>query len=296
MFYFLYTFDRRWKEAYTKVHAYIDNHIKRVLKQTGQDRQGSFEKTVHSDCLESSNRFILLEEMAKQIRDPLELRYQILHVFVTARDTVAILLGNTLFHLARNPHIWTDLRRIALTLDPSHLTYEVIQSLVLFRNVLFETIRVQGPSGRIVRSATRNTILPVGGGPDGRSPVFVAKGTLVAMQTWALNHDKDIWGEDTDDFKPQRWAEARSPDESNPQRWVEKRSAFEFVPFLAGPRMCPAHQQVMTQATYVLVRLVTEFASIENRDPVQEYVEWSKMLTESRNGVKIALSPASGAE
>ena len=42
----------------------------------------------------------------------------------------------------------------------------------------------------------------------------------------------------------------------------------------------------------MLVRLVREFARIENRDPVAEYVEFTKMTTESRNGVKIALFPA----
>ena len=55
--------------------------------------------------------------------------------------------------------------------------------------------------------------------------------------------------------------------------------------------MLPAQQQVLNQATYVLVRLVQKFERIENRDPVDEYVELTKMTTESRNGVKIALFP-----
>ena len=67
---------------------------------------------------------------------------------------------------------------------------------------------------------------------------------------------------------------------------------WDFVPFLGCPRICPAQQQVLIQAVYVLVRLVREFARIENRDPVAEYVEFTKMTTESRNGVKIALFPA----
>ena len=45
------------------------------------------------------------------------------------------------------------------------------------------------------------------------------------------------------------------------------------------------------EATYVLLRLAKEFARIENRDPVTEYVDLVMMTTESRNGVKTALIP-----
>lgn len=131
----------------------------------------------------------------------------------------------------------------------------------------------------MLRTALRDTVLPVGGGPSGRSPVFVEKGVTVALHLWGLHHDRDIWGDDVDEFKP--------------RRWVDRRPMWEFVPFLAGPRVCPAQQQVLTQAVYVLVRLVREFSGIENRDPSLEYVEVIKMTVESRNGVKIALCPAS---
>ena len=97
------------------------------------------------------------------------------------------------------------------------------------------------------------------------------------MNLWALHHDVDIWGDDVNEFQP--------------QRWVGKRPLWEFVPFLRGPRICPAQQQVLTQAMYVLVRLVQEFSMIENMDSVEEYVELIKMTTESRNGIKIALLP-----
>ena len=216
--------------------------------------------------------------MAKEIRDPIELRFQILNVFLPARDTTSIAVGNALFHLARNPKVWTDLRSTALALGSQALTFEVLKSLVLFKHVLFETIRLQGPSGRVLRTALHNTILPIGGGPDGQSPIFVEQGAVVALNLWGLHHDVGIWGEDANEFKP--------------QRWVDKRPMWDFVPFLGGPRICPAQQQVLTQAVYVLVRLVREFSSIENRDPTEEYIELTKMTTESRNGVKIALFPA----
>lgn len=276
---FRYMFDRKWKEAYERVHAFVDDHVRRALEETAQDSFSTVSKTVPSVGHTPPHRYILLHEMAKEIRDPIELRFQVLNVFLPARDTTSIAVGNALFHLARNPKVWTDLRNAALSLGSQPLTFEVLKSLVLFKHVLFETLRLQGPSGRVLRTAVRNTVLPVGGGPDGRSPIFVEQGAVVALHLWGLHHDRDIWGNDVDEFKP--------------ERWVDKRPMWDFVPFLGGPRICPAQQQVLTQAVYVLVRLVREFSTIENRDPTQEYVELTKMTVESRNGVKIALFPGS---
>ena len=121
----------------------------------------------------------------------------------------------------------------------------------------------------------KDTILPTGGGPNRKSPVFVRKGDWVIMYNAGFNYDKSIWGEDVDVF--------------NPQRWVDRRPMWEFIPFSGGPRICPAQQQVLTQVTYLLVRLAREFKRIENRDGVLEYVEFVKTLTQSRNGVKVAL-------
>ena len=98
------------------------------------------------------------------------------------------------------------------------------------------------------------------------------------MNLWGLHHDPEIWGDDVDLFRP--------------GRWEGRKSLWEFVPFLGGPRICPAQQLVLTQAIYVLCRLVKEFpGGIENRDETVGYVERTKITTESRNGVMIGLLP-----
>ena len=274
---FLYAFDRAWEKSNSKVHAFVDGHVTRVLEETAQKINETDTPDKASD-LDPAGRFILLNGMALTVRDPLQLRYQILSIFLAALDTTSILLGNALFLLARHTGIWTDLRNTALAIGSQPLTYDVIQSLTLFRHVIFEVVRLQGPSGRLFRAALRDTILPVGGGHDGRSPILVKKGTMIALNIWSLHHHKDTWGEDVNEFKP--------------QRWVDRQVTSEFAPFYRGPRACPAQNKVLIQAAYVLVRLVQAFERIENRDPVQEYVETTRMLTESRNGVQIALIPA----
>ncbi|TGO20136.1 hypothetical protein BTUL_0001g01470 [Botrytis tulipae] len=260
-------------KAFNGALAGVDAHVKRVL-----DKGPVEEKSTSSG--NAVRRHILLNEMARQIKDPLQLRYQIMNVFMPGRDTTSVLIANCLFHLARNPEIWTQLRAESSGLGDQPLTFESLKSPSSFRNVLQETLRLQGPAGRSQRLALKNTILPAGGGPDGKSPIFVEQGDVVALNIWGPNHDKDIWGDDVDEFKP--------------QRFNDKRMGWEFTPFLGGPRICPAQQQVLTQSLYLLVRMTRRFARIENRDTVLEYVEMVRMTTESRNGVKVALFTSDG--
>ena len=267
-----YEFDKDWKSSYTKVHRFIDQHVERALRETKDE-----DKT-DVDSQPVRKRYVLLNEMAKQIRDPIKLRYQVLGVFMPARDTTSIAVGNTLFQLARHPHIWTKLRQTSLQLGKETLTFEKLKSLAEFRYVLLETIRLSGPAARVWRVALRDTILPLGGGSDQKSPVFVPKGTTVVMGTWCVHHDRDIWGDDVQEFKP--------------DRWLGLKPQWEFVPFLGGPRICPAQQQVLTHAVYILVRLTQKFEAIENCDPVFEYIEKFTMGFESRNGVKVAFRQA----
>ena len=113
-------------------------HLKRPKKNTQQDSSKVSNQDGHS--LQSC---VLLHEMAKQIRDPIQLRYQILKVFFPARDTTSFAVGNALFHLARNPDIWNSWRKTALTVNSQPLTFERLKSLVPFRHVVFETLRLQ---------------------------------------------------------------------------------------------------------------------------------------------------------
>ena len=228
-----------------------------------------------------SRRYVLLYELAKELRDPISLRFELINVFLPSRDTTAALLSNIFFQLARHPEHWTQLRESALSLpfdpgDPSSLSFSTLKSLLPFRNVIYETLRTLGPAGRIFRTARRDTTLPRGGGPDGMAPVFVPRGATVCSLTYHIHHDKETWGANADEFLPERWEHGA-------------KGGWEFVPFLGGPRICPAQQQVLIQATYILLRMVREFEWIRNRDEVWEYVELQRMAVESRRGVKIAL-------
>ena len=83
-----------------------------------------------------------------------------------------------------------------------------------------------------MRQATKATVLPVGGGPNGSSPILVRKGEAVSYSVYAMHRRKDLYGEDADQFRPDRWepGSAKGPD--------LRHIGWGYLPFNGGPRVC----------------------------------------------------------
>lgn len=126
------------------------------------------------------------------------------------------------------------------------------------------------------RYAKRDTMIPVGGGPDGKSPVFIRKGQGVSYSLYAMHRRRDIYGSDAHLFNPDRW--------EDPQL----RPGWGYLPFNGGPRICVGQQFALTEASYVVVRMLQRFSAIESRDD-QPWTENLGLTTCSLNGTQVAL-------
>ena len=78
-----------------------------------------------------------------------------------------------------------------------------------------------------VREATKTTFIPRGGGPDGQSPVLIRKGFGIGFSPYHMHRSKNIYGEDANEFRPERWEGSKLKD-----------IGFGFMPFHGGPRIC----------------------------------------------------------
>lgn len=265
--------DPWWRKAYTKVHSFVDEQVQIAL----QDLKSREEK----DNAEGLERYILVREMATMMHDPYELRMQLMNVFFPARDTTAIAFSNCVFELARHPTEWTKLQDEVTQHDErTPLTFKNLKSFSHVRAIINETLRLHPATSKVGRICLKDTVLPRGGGKDGSAPLFVPKGRNIDMDLYTLQRDKSIWGDDADEFRPDRWRPGRPLWEA---RW-------EYEPFLGGVRMCPAQNQVLTQLSYLLIRFAQCFDGLDNRDPVVEYFERVSMTVESRNGVQVSVS------
>lgn len=245
-----------------QVHEFVDKFVARALK-TAQN-----EKSAPADA-EKSAHYVFLDALAGVTRDPIELRSQLLNILLAGRDTTASLLSWTFLMLARNPDIFRKLRETIIETfgsysNPQNLTFAALKSCQYLQYVMNESLRLYPVVPFNRRHATRDTTLPRGGGPDGQSPVYIKKGTAVAYSVHVMHRRKDLWGEDADEFKPDRWA--------------NRKAGWEYIPFNGGPRICIGQQFALTEAGYVIARLLQRFDQLEDVNPDQE-PRWNLTLT-----------------
>ncbi|ORY13585.1 cytochrome P450 [Clohesyomyces aquaticus] len=258
----------QFEQACEVVHSIIDPMILEFL------RRPVTKKDPHS-------KYVFLEEMAKVTRDPLELRYEILNVLMAGRDTTAALLTNTFFVLARRPDLWDRVRaEVEETFHGRLPEYETMRNMKQVKNLLSECLRFYPPVPFNARTAKANTTLPRGGGPDGKSPLFIKKGQQVDYHVYCLHRSPDVFGEDAHLFRPERWEDP------------VLRPGWGYIPFNGGARICLGQQFALTEASYVLVRLMQEFERMDNRDPVEAWREQIGLVTKTRNGTSVALKRA----
>lgn len=129
---FLYR-DPLWFESVRIVHAFVEKHIDIALEG---EKQRSASSRIENELY---HRYILLNEMVKQIQDKLDLRSQILAVFMPSRDTTAFLVANIFHALVRNPNIWTRLRREIMAVGHVPITFELLKSIKYLQWVINES-------------------------------------------------------------------------------------------------------------------------------------------------------------
>ena len=201
------------------VHKVIDNLVDARLNSIHDSKHESKE----------SHKFVLLDELAKETQDRRELRNETLHTLLAGRDTTGALLGWVFYFLARHPRVYAKLREIILSqfgssLVSTNIHFVSLRNCNYIQYVMNEATRVAAIIPMNERIALKDTTLPRGGGKDGAAPIFVREGTQVLIPKYAMQHRPDIWGEDAEEFRP--------------ERWEGRKLGWEWVPFGGGPRKC----------------------------------------------------------
>jgi cytochrome P450 len=235
---------RHYKDDCKAVHAYVDHFV-----QQGLQRAVSGDTKVRKYCF--------LDELVKESQDPVDLRDNLLNILLAGRDTTSSTLGWTFYLLSTNVDMFHRLRRVILEEFgsyelPKNLEFASIKSCTLLMHVLNESLRLYPPIPANERVAVKDTTLPFGGGADGKSPVYIRKGQSVAYFVGAMHRRKDLWGEDADGFRP--------------DRWIGRKAKWDYLPFSGGPRICLGQQQALSLAGLTIIRLLQKFDNIQRAD------------------------------
>lgn len=213
---------KEYKEACRIVQEFTNYSVRMVLEQTDSK---------DDDGPEQKKKTVLLRELATTTRDPDELGQQMLHLLAAGRETTAAAIAYTVMLLGRHSHEYARIRKIVLShFGSEDAPLQDLKSISALRtckplqDVVYEALRLYPAIAVSSRVANKDTVLPVGGGIDGRQPIAVRKGEEIKYAAYVMHRRRDIWGEDADEFRP--------------QRWEKRKLGSDIIPFSIGPRTC----------------------------------------------------------
>nr|WP_283255012.1 cytochrome P450 [Marivita sp. GX14005] len=157
---------------------------------------------------------------------------QVAIFFLAGHETSASALAWALYLCAAAPE-WQD-RIAAEAADLSNS--DGVKRLTLSRDVFREALRLYPPVPMMVRQASQ---------PETFRNRNIPKGAQLVLSPWHLHRHSRLW-DDPDRFDPARW-----------QTDSARKSAREaYIPFSAGPRVCPGAGFAMAEGPLLLAMLL----------------------------------------
>ncbi|KAK1678565.1 hypothetical protein QYE76_039413 [Lolium multiflorum] len=163
--------------------------------------------------------------------------------FFAGHDTSSHLLTWTMFLLSTHPEWQEKLREEVLTECGNDVpTGDMLNKLQLVNMFLLETLRLYAPVSAIHRRAGSD--LEVGG-------IRVPEGTALAIPIATIHRDKEVWGEDANEFKPLRFEKGVTMAAKHPNA---------LLSFSGGPRSCIGQNFAMIEAKAVIAVILQRFS------------------------------------
>ncbi|EJF59821.1 cytochrome P450 [Dichomitus squalens] len=220
---------------------------------------------------------LLRANMAASVEDRLpeeEIVGQIATFIFAGMDTTSNALAVTLSLLAQHPEVQEKLRNEILEAHKGDVfDYDMLVSLPYLDAVCRESLRVHAPVSNLFRETRQDVVLPLSKpirGVDGTMihEIFVPKDTVVAIGLLASNRSKAIWGEDAEEWKPERWL---SP---LPESVAEAKVPgiySNLMTFLGGGRACIGFKFSQLEMKVILCLLLSKFTFT----PSDKKIHWN---------------------
>ena len=260
--------DKRYQRDIETVHAFLDRLIDMAFARRERSKAAGA-------ATDGASRYIFADELISRNSDRTWLRGELLNILLAGRDSTASLLSNVWFELSKRPDVFAALKAEIDRLLPGGRaapppTYEQLKSAKYLRAVLNESQRLNPIVPGNAREAVVDTVLPLGGGPDGKAPLFVEKGMAVGWSLYTMHRRKDLFGADAEEFRPERWLGPKG-----------LRPGWEYLPFNGGPRVCLGRKCRVGRGalcrTHVLTlcRAICVKRSLVRDDPAVAGIRWA---------------------
>jgi cytochrome P450 len=211
---------------------------------------------------------------------------QVMTFLAAGHETTASAMIWACYLLCKHPEIQTKLRNeIRANLPPlsdasTTPTADNVDKLSYLHAVCNEVLRFIPSVPLTMRVAAKNsTILS--------HPI--PKGTTIIISPWAINRSPELWGEDVDEFKPERWL----ADDGHANNTGGADSNYSFLTFLHGPRSCIGQRFAQAEFACLIATWVGKFEmELVDKDFVPEII--GGITAKPKGGLQVRLKIVEG--
>ncbi|CAH9143487.1 unnamed protein product [Cuscuta epithymum] len=247
--------------------------------------------------LTAYKKFVLHEELSSSSSSGSWLRFlrdSLTNLTFAGRDTTSVALTWLFWLLAKTPGVAAKIRdeiRDAKLFSGSVSGSDHIdlidkcrgkQELVYLHATVCETLRLYPPVPLNHKVAAEVDELPSGH--------RVKPNTRIILSFYSMGRMETIWGEDSLEFKPERWITMSS----GPVLNLKHVSPHKFPAFNAGPRTCPGKDMSFFVIKIVAASIIHRYHfQLPDDDQGHPVTPSDSVVLEAKHGFRVKLSPLS---
>ncbi|KAK8495492.1 hypothetical protein V6N12_032771 [Hibiscus sabdariffa] len=243
---------------------------------------------VKSDPIEKEDilsRFLAESEKNPETMSSQYLRDIILNFLIAGKDTTANTSCWFFYILCKNPLIQEKIAQEVIDITCSKpndanfdefaaaITDATVDQMHYLHAALTETLRLYPVVPWDGRCAQVDDVLP-----DGHK---VKKGDEVYYLAYAMGRMPYIWGEDAEEFRPERWLK---------DGVFQPQSSFKFISFHAGPRICLGKEFAYRQMKILSIVLLRYFR-FKLSDNAQDAAYRVTITLHMKGGLHVCATP-----